>query len=350
MELIDDALALLMRESDLDGTAGEEVSVEKEFILGVSEVCRLAQSSVGESLEQSILTHGIGTSKKKPRGLFPANAASGGPSGSVAGNDDSVGAMDVSRYFEMAASRLAASFAVQRGTQMAELYCQHLPTLLHQEELPFPPGPSEGVYRALEVAKDTCLECASLYGGPARAGPVPEADDLVSSAPSWLLSTPASMRSGRGSAVGVMLDVERLFRENVIIYPHPHERFAPSRDLIMFVAFKVALRAVVEYARMAAPPLPVTPAGFRQILLDFEFLKAMIPHYVSRDYSAQGSAATSALSGLVADVVSSVGDLCVNPDLADDEDAKEEARRAVRLALDGIEESDFASKFIIPGG
>jgi hypothetical protein len=352
MALIDEAISLLLRANQVsnDDESGGEGSVASDFILGVAEVCRLAQSSVAESLEQSICTYGLGTSKKKPRGLFPANTASGVPSSHIFGNDDSVSAIDVSRYFEMAASRLVASFALQRGTRMAELYCQHLPTLLHEEELSFPPGPSEGVYRALEVAKVTCMECACLYGGPARAGPVPGAEELGLSAPSRLLSTPASMRSGRASAVGVMLDVERIFREKMIIYPHPRERFTPSRDLVLFVAFKVALRAVVEYARMAAPPLAVTPAGLRQVLVDFEFVKVMIPHYVGRDYSVQGSFATRALSGLVADIVSSSGDLCIDPELADDEGAKEEAWRAVRLALDGIEESEFGSKFIIHDG
>jgi hypothetical protein len=250
----------------------------------------------------------------------------------------------------MAATRLVSSFAVQRGTRMAELYCQHVAILLSQAELSFPPEPSEGAYRALEVAKQTCVDCAGRYGGPARAGPVPDAEELGRRSPSLFLSTPVATRNTRTSAMGVMLDVERIFREKVIIYPHPRERFVASRNSIVFVAFKAALRAVVEYVRMVSPPMLVTPAGLRQVLVDAMFLKVMIPHYLGRDYSVNGSSAVSTLSSLVADVVSNVGDLCVDPDLSGSDEAKDEARRAVRLALDGIEASELAVSLIIPDG
>lgn len=237
---------------------------------------------------------------------------------------------------------------------MADALIRNLTETLAQEELSFPPGPSEGAYRGLQVAKETCLYCAALYGGSARAGPVPimESDrggatGTVSSISSVLSSSSATRKAS------LLLDVERIFKERVVVYPHPQEPFEASRNSILFLAFKVALRSLMEHVRLVAN---ATLPGFRQLQIDVEFVRHMVPHYVSKDYIAQNSAAGSsaalpALSGLLDDVTSCAGDhllLGVQGGAFRPDEILEESRRAVRIALDGIEDdSDIADTFIL---
>jgi vacuolar protein sorting-associated protein 51 len=386
LDRIDQARAVLLRdvrrgadfEVDADAAEEENETIDSELVLGLAEVCRLAQGSVAESVEQSIRTHtGSGAQKKKqPRGLFPSSTAPAGTSASsdetllrrssqsaAGGSGSAMQTSDISRSFQMACSRLVALFAVRRGTHMADALIRNLAETLAQEELSFPPGPSEGAYRALQVAKETCLDCAALYGGSARAGPVPimesnrgGAAGTVSSISSVLSSSSATRKAS------LLLDVERVFKERVVVYPHPQEPFEASRNSILFLAFKVALRSLVEHVRLVAN---ATLPGFRQLQIDVEFVRHMVPHYVSKDYvsSAQGSAAGSsgalpALSGLLDDATSCAGDklpgggvqggaaggaAAYRPD-----EILEESRRAVRIALDGIEDdSDIADTFIL---
>jgi hypothetical protein len=237
---------------------------------------------------------------------------------------------------------------------MADALIQHLTSTLAQEELSFPPGPSEDAYMALQVAKETCLDCAALYGGPSRAGPVPamERDRPATSSilPSSVLSTPGASRKA-----SLLLDVERIFKERVVVYPHPQEPFEASRDSILFLAFKVAFRSLAEHVRLLSGG-GVTAAGFRQLQIDVEFVRHMVPHYVSKDYHAQGSSSASnvlpALSSLLDDATSCAGDLCVDFAAlsADPDEVLSDSRRAVRIAMDGIEESEIADRFIIQEG
>jgi hypothetical protein len=51
-----------------------------------------------------------------------------------------------------------------------------------------------------------------------------------------------------GRKTGVQLDVERIFKENVSIYPHPSETMDFSRNAVLFL--KVIFRALLEHTRM----------------------------------------------------------------------------------------------------
>lgn len=300
-------------------------SVNGELILALAEMCRLAQGAVSESLEQSIASH-VG-SKKKQRGLFPSDESK---SAALDCNTE------IARTFQMAGSRLVVLFATNRGTSIAQALCRDLASRLGQDTLIAPPAPSSQAYDALELVKQTCLECAALYGGPERAGPVPTMEDNTANLS--FLSTPVLARK-----TGLQLDVERMFKEKVIIYPHPQERLEASRCVVVSLALKVAFRALLEHVRLSV----VTVDGLRQLHIDTEFLKLLVPHYIPKDYTLQGSNVYSSLSALLADVLTSATERCVDAEDIDSDDIEQEAREAVRAFMLDVEGTEVADKFMI---
>jgi vacuolar protein sorting-associated protein 51 len=74
MDLVDSAKKLLLEGDESKGSSVDEESlgVNSDFILALSEMCRLAERSVSENLEQSVATHLGSGGKKKSRGMFPS--------------------------------------------------------------------------------------------------------------------------------------------------------------------------------------------------------------------------------------------------------------------------------------
>ena len=83
------------------------------------------------------------------------------------------------------------------------------------------------------------------------------------------------MESGRlpgispGSALlsrktGLQLDVERMFKEKVPVYPHPSETLEASRNAVLFLLFKISFRALIEHARL----LRFSEPGYIQLHID----------------------------------------------------------------------------------
>jgi len=304
-----------------DGSMAD--TVDSDFVLGIAEMCRLAQTSVADNLDQSIAAHLGGGKKKQQRSLFP--------SGEVPPGMESRHEIDEkTKLFQMASSRLVVLFAATRGSKMGEWLSVNL-----EQSSDNPSGPRSLAWDALEIAKTTSIECASLYGGYKRAGPVPKMEiDTYASFSSPLLSR---------NKTGLQLDVERMFKETVTIFPHPSEVLEASRNSVLFVVLKVAFRSLLEHVRMSK----LSEASFRQLQVDTEFLNLLIPHYVDRDFSPNGNNnACSALSNLLDDVMLNAGERCL--DGAEVDDYRQEAKEVVRRFMDGIvKDSDVAKKFII---
>jgi hypothetical protein len=134
--------------------------------------------------------------------------------------------------------------------------------------------------QVLKVIKSTCQDCADLFGGPKLAGPVPEnvEDEFISLTISHAKS-------------GLSIDVERMLAEKIVVYSHPNDIIDFQRNAVVVLILKVALKALVEHYRHVVFSL----SGSRQLMIDMEFIKLMLPHYVKDKLLADGSNSVSVL-------------------------------------------------------
>jgi hypothetical protein len=124
----------------------------------------------------------------------------------------------------------------------------------------------------------------------------------------------------------VQLDVERIFKENVSIYPHPSETMDFSRNAVLFL--KVIFRALLEHTRMGT----FSKDGDCQLQVDAGFLKHMVPHFISADFMVNGSIATS----LIGDVTTNAGERCTDESCTENDDLLYESRATVRAFLTNV--------------
>jgi hypothetical protein len=320
LEKLDTAIKALVSDSD-------NQFVQTEFVLAMAEMCRMAEGSVAENLEQSISTH-LGGGKRKSRSLFPSGESSliqtaGGESNAI------------TRRFELARSSVLVLYACNRGAEAANIACSGLVQVAPTPESTSPERPSEFTWKSLEIAKRTSLEFAAVFGGSKRGGPVAEVDDG---------RLPGMLSALTNRKSGIYLDVERMFKEKVPIYPHPSETLEASRNAVVFLLFKTTFRAMTEHARL----LRFSPTAYCQLSIDTEFFKHMVSHYISVHWSPSGSSACTALLNLLDDFMDIVGDRCLDSGMAEmKDDLGMQGVENVRSFLAHDTESDLGKKFII---
>lgn len=296
-----------------------------DFSLAIVELCRLSEASVPENLEQTFTAH-LGLGKKKSRGIFPTGQSSEGP-GEPNG---------VCKRFKLAGSRILALYATNAGIAAASILCKDLAdSAMKSDDDDAPANPSDSILAVVAIAKTTSIECANVFGGSKRGGSVPTWDDSIS-----LIGLSSAMLTRKR---GVQLDVERMFKETVSIYPHPSELMDASRNAVMFLFFKIVFRALFENARLHT----FSSGGYRRNQVDTAFLKHIVPHYVSSDYAEKGTNACSALLSLLGDVVEAVDDRCADDGCSQDDSLKQECREVVRSFMASVEDSSLAGQFII---
>mmetsp|Transcript_16296 Transcript_16296/g.35400 ORF Transcript_16296/g.35400 Transcript_16296/m.35400 type:complete len:804 (-) Transcript_16296:151-2562(-) len=273
-ELVENVMSELLEELDelAGAAANNDGSSAKSYLtLAIAEMCRLAQRTVVDDINQSIATHTGSINKRRnikaADGLFATTLAVGGP-GNV--DTNSTNNKDPnSMRFRLAASRVLGLYAMNRGSEAGELLSSDLFELSRDEAEEEAMGPRVGASSLLTVVKSTAFDCAGLFGGPKRAGPVPESleDEYVSL---------TMARHNQGIRSTLAIDVERMFAEKLFAYPHPFENFGFDRNLVVYQVLKVAFKALREDVRLVR----FTNQGYRQLLVDVEFLKFMMPHYV----------------------------------------------------------------------
>lgn len=227
-------------------------------------------------------------------------------------------------------------YANNAGADAASIICKDLPDLAMKSDDDIPTNPSSSTLAVLSVAKKTAIECANIFGGSKRGGPVPEWDNSMIS----LAGRSTGLMSRK---TGLQLDVERMFKETVTIYPHPSEIMEASRNAVMFLFFKIVFRALFENARLYT----FSSGGYRQIQVDAVFLKHIVPHYLSSEYTENGTNCCSALLSLLSDVLEVVDDRCADESCSHDDDLKQEAREVLRSFMAAVEDSSLADQFII---
>jgi hypothetical protein len=322
-QLVETALCDLIEELETSGST----MARSDMTLAIAEMCRVAERSVMENIYQSIATHG--GEKRKSKSLFPTEAASSKPKSGDSANP-------TSERFRLAASRVLGLYAMNRGSDAANLLCSGLLELAQSTEEVLD-GPRAAAWQVLELVKLTSYDCADLFGGSKRAGPVPEIleDEFLS-----YTSQKSSNRSG------LTFDVERMFAEKVVVYPHPSEFSEFTRNSVVTVVFKVALKAMVEYSRLCK----FSSAGYRKLMVDVEFMKFLVPHFVRDEFMTEGSNALAVLIRLLDDVIQTARERCSDKDGIDNvgDSLVNQARSVVREFMTDNGPDGIVSRFTIP--
>ena len=273
-------------------------TIPSDIILSIIELCRLSETMVPQQIEQSL--H-FGGGKKKSissqRDLFPSSQ-DGSKTISAPSITRSSSNVQFSQRFQVAGSRIFTILIM--NTAFEATY--RLLSLTNSES----DGrrPSDNVLAVVQNAKTLSLHCATLFGGTKRAGPVPIWDETIFNSSTMTSSVGINRKSG------LYLDVERMFKEKVTIYPHPSDILEYSRDTALFLYFKIVLRSWYENLREYASTT-FSSDEYQQIQMDTIFIKYIIPHYLSSDYydrNHSGTNGRTALSTLLNDVLEVVED------------------------------------------
>ena len=326
--LVENCISELLEELDELGANNDEA--ESCLILAIAEMCQLAEASIVDDINQSIATHtgSINKHRSATAGLFAT--ADGGSTTSRTSKKD-----PTSMRFRLAASRVMSLYAMNRGDQAGQLLCANL-LELSQEEGEETTGPREGTTSLLSVVKATAFDCAALFGGPKRAGPIPEVleDEYAS------LTATRQKQAFRSS---LAVDVERMFAEKVVAYPHPFENLSFDRNLVIVQVLKVAFKALREDVRLVR----FSNNGYRQLLVDTEFLKFLLPHYVKDESDSNPLAG---LESLLAEATNNAKERCdASAMLQDDTLEINQARAVVREFMASIGGDDgLLQKITIP--
>lgn len=136
-----------------------------------------------------------------------------------------------------------------------------------------------------------------------------------------------------------------MFKEKVSIYPHPSALLEPSRNSVLFLLFKVAFSSLIEEARFHS----FSGDGYRQLQVDTEFLKYMIPHYISSDCNLEGVDACSSLLNLLSDTMAAIGERCTDEaSLVENDDVLVDSLDTVRAFAERVNSGEEnAEKFVI---
>mmetsp|Transcript_14153 Transcript_14153/g.20904 ORF Transcript_14153/g.20904 Transcript_14153/m.20904 type:complete len:1048 (+) Transcript_14153:74-3217(+) len=288
---------------NIDQSATEECQLD--LVLAMSEMCRLAQRSVMENINQSISsTAGSGSRKhNRDTGIF---ALSDSSSKVMSLNENDA---NVSTRFLLAASRILVLYGVNRGSDAALHACKELDLVASQDGDDFPEAPRDAIFSMLHVVKETSIACANIFGGERRAGPEPEPlqdeEDVFNSGGAAAFKT-----TGLSSAKGLHLDVERMFMEKDSTFPHLNCVIDFSRNQVIFLVLKVAFNALVERIRTCT----FTAKGYRQMQVDVLFLRFLLPHYIKDEKIGDDKNGLTLLNNVLNDAINNTGERCIDLD------------------------------------
>lgn len=346
--------------NDHDG--GNEVTVEhdmwmdqNEYSIAIAEMCRLAQGSLSENLEQSMDSH-LSTGKRKSRRVFDSGDDRVDQKTSAIGKrmhyqqDNMEGEDNVSKRFKLAASRIFALYAQQRGASAALILTSGLDQLEPDAEDASKncKAPRDNTWKMLEQVKVLALECARIFDNPSRACPVSDMDDgpLMSGMGGLSATVGIGFTASAGSiGSSLRLDVEKIFKEKLVIHLHPLKCMEFSRNAVLFLMLKEAFRDWFESIRMRS----FSRFGYMQLMVDVEFLKHMLPHYIDDSYQVEGNHACSSLTTLLSDLLATVCDNCIDDSCETDELLKHDCMAIVRNFMASVVDGSHPSRshFII---
>jgi hypothetical protein len=320
-----DALAVKV-ESSLDDilTLLDDASYEviSELTLAIAEMCRLAERSIMDNIQNSITSSMEGDKKAhKSSHLFSLSEETS-TRGSFVDKEKAI-----SDRFHLAASRVLALYALNRGSNAGFFACETLYDMACDDGGEIPTCPRSGISLLLESVKLASLDCAHVFGGEKRANPVP---DFPDDDDDFYPSHKSLMSARLGSVKGLQLDVERMFSEKVPTYPHPSSVLDFTREAVVTVVMRVAFKVMEEQARACT----FSARGYRQLQVDVALLRHMIPHYIKEDFDFEGTNACGMIENILNDVMTAAGERCVDEECIGCEEFRDDSNGTTKTPLD----------------
>ena len=283
------------------------------FLLAICEMCRLAERSMANTLNQSIQSAMEEDARvaDSAKTLFGESINLHRKSLKDGLDSDHM----LSRRFQLAASRSLAMYVMNRGAYAASELCNEM-YLFSDARDPYaiPSGPRAILLNVFEIAKASCEDCISIVGGDlfvAPVAPFPEELEYAKVFGDRLLGN-----AGGGATSGLQLDVERMFIEKIQVYPHSLDQLEYTRNSVISGIFRVALSSLYERVRSSV----FSSFGYRQMKVDVLFLRYIIPHYVKDEYGTPEQNACSSLLNTIDDIMRRTGQRCFEYEAALDDD------------------------------
>ena len=278
--------------------------------LAMAEACRFACDIIPEKASDSIArlnrecANISGRPMASPRNASPRGRGGGGGGGRQESFGDDATATDVDHdgaatlRFRIAGTRILSLFAMDLGVAGANALCVGLKNkgmggwAMGDRE---PRDPREGVRFLLSIARNASLACAEAFGGPKRA--CPAAVVLATKGREKEFAKKA-VGGGKSYLGGFALDVERMFSEKIAVFGNVEF----SRESVVLGVFKVAIKSLLELARVAT----FSRAGYQQVQIDVLVLRHLLPHYLGE---------VAVVENLLDDVLVVVGGRCAQPEI-----------------------------------
>lgn len=261
--------------------------------LGLLEICRVAQKHLASNINQSITNateeKNQDYSKERTRDLR-----------------DNVDSDSLISYrFLLASSTLLAVYTRDKGHEAASTLCHSMPDTSSIQSTFLPHGPSDAAIKVFEVVRNVCLDSAQLFDGSSTASDVPNFGDDYRQNMSMVGSLGRTSNFGysTGTAKGLSLDVARMFTQKVPAYSQALDKMSFNRDFVVNAVLRVAFRAWNEQIRLTS----LTSYAYRQIQVDVEFFKYLLPHFVTED-----SADFETVCTVLNDVLLSASERCID--------------------------------------
>ena len=283
------------------------------FLLATCEMCRLAERSMANTLNQSIQSAiddaRVAESAKK---LF-------GDTVNVhrKGKDGLDSDLVLPQRFGLAASRALAMYVMSRGANAASELCSEM-ILMSDTRDPYaiPSSPREVCTRVFQIVKASCEDCISIVGGDLFVAPVshfPDEFEYINVFGNRLVGGGSS--SG-GASSGLQLDVERMFIEKSKMYPHSLDQLEFTRNSVVSGILRVCLFAFLECVRTSV----FSSLGYRQMKVDAIFLRYIIPHFVKDEFGTVDQNACSCLFNTIDDIMLKAGQRCFDHEVTNDDE------------------------------
>jgi hypothetical protein len=179
------------------------------------------------------------------------------------------------------------------------------------------------------------MECSEVFGEHNWIGRFPDVrpDSFAS----------FTQRSEWNRKKGLHLDVERMFKEKVRIYPLSSEIISRSPVSILFLVFKVSIRMLLEVVRS----ITLTGSEYLQFQLDLAFLKFLVPYYVKSDFTSNGSNASASLMALLSEVMLAAGERCIDVETVDNDQLKHQSSKILSRFMAGSEKNKVLQRIVI---
>jgi hypothetical protein len=283
------------------------------FLLAICEMCRLAERSMANTLNQSIQSAmddvRVAETAKK---LFgdTINVHRKGKDGL---DSDQI----LPQRFRLAASRALAMYIMNRGAYAASELCSNM-YLMSDARDPYaiPSNPRDCCIKVFEIVKASCEDCISIVGGDLFVTPVssfPEEFEYVNVFGNRLVGGGSSTG---GASSGLQLDVERMFIEKCKMYPHSLDQLEFTRNSIVSGILRVSLFAFLECVRSSV----FSSLGYRQMKVDAVFLRYIIPHFVKDEFGTSDQNACSCLFNTIDDIMLKAGQRCFDHEVTNDDE------------------------------